>query len=172
MGSIFRAANCTQYSKEIGEKNRECQILGGKQGTDAFIVKLTKRTCSCKSWELSSLLCSHTIAVIKEERLNPMSLFHDCYSTDYLKITYSHILRPINGNDMWGTNPSKVIIVLYFKPKKKTTCKFKRRPEVGENTKGSTNGIVRKDGVKMHCSNCGGEGYHMTTYTKGHPSLR
>jgi len=28
-----------------------------------------------------------------------------------------------------------MIIALYFKPKKKTTCKFKRRPETGEEEK-------------------------------------
>ena len=50
-------------------------------GSNAFIVKLTKRSCSCKSWELSNLPYSHAIVVMREERLNPMTFVHDCYST-------------------------------------------------------------------------------------------
>jgi len=102
---------------------------------------------------------------MREKWLNPMSFIHDCYSIDYLKITYSHILRPFNRDDMGKTSPSEVIIAPYFKPKKKTTCMFKRKAEVGKNTKGSTYGKVKKDGVKMHCLNCGGEGYNKTTCT-------
>jgi len=93
---------------------------------------LTERTCSCKSWELTGLSYSHVIAGMREERLNPMNFMHDCYSIKYFKITYSHTLRPINWDDVWETGPGEVITTLYFKPKKKTTCKFKRNLKQGK----------------------------------------
>ncbi|KAJ8431315.1 hypothetical protein Cgig2_032305 [Carnegiea gigantea] len=86
------------------------------QGTDAFIMRLTKGTCSCKSWELNGLPCSHAMVVMREESLNPMIFVHDRHS----------------------------ITAPYFKPKMKTTCKFKKKPEARENTKGSTYGKVER----------------------------
>ena len=73
---------------------------------------------------------------------------------------------------MWEISLGEVIKTPYFKPKKKTTYNFKRRPKVGENTKGSTYGKVRKDGVKMHYSNFGGEGITRPHAPKGHLSSR
>ena len=112
MGSIIKPANSTQnYEKKMEkriEKARfwEASRAGGwyysvTHGSNAFIVKLTKRSCSCKSWDLSGLPCSHAIDVMREERLNPMTFTHDCYSTEYLRITYSHTLKLINVEDTW-----------------------------------------------------------------------
>jgi len=38
---------------------------------------------------------------MRKERLNPFSLVHDCYKTEYLRLTYQHPLVSINGEDMW-----------------------------------------------------------------------
>ena len=65
-----------------------------------------------------------------------------------------------------------MITTPHFKPKKKTTCKFKRRPKARENAKSFTYGKVRKDGVKKNCSNCGGEGHNKTTCTQTPSKLK
>jgi len=71
-------------------------------------------------------------------------------------------LRPINGDGMWEKGPGKMISAPYFKLKKKTTCKFKRRPKAGEKRKAAY-GKVSKEHVKLHCSNCGGEEHNKIT---------
>ena len=41
----------------------------------------------------------------------------------------------MNGDDVWEIGPGKVTTTPNFKPKNKTACKFKRRPEVGDQGK-------------------------------------
>ena len=55
-----------------------------------------------------------------EERLNPHNFVYDFYLSEYLKATYSHTLRSINGDDMCEKGPAKMITTAYFTPKKKT----------------------------------------------------
>jgi len=109
---------------------------------------------------------------MREERLNLMTFFYDYDSIEYLRITYSHTLKPINGDDMWEKGPGEIITSPFFKAKKKTTCKFKRRPEIGEKSKGSISRKAKKDGVKIHCSNFGGEGHNKTTCTQRPSKLK
>jgi len=49
-----------------------------------------------------------------------------------------------------------------FQGKGKTTCTFKKKPETRDNIKDFTSKKVRKDGMRMHCPYCGGEGYNKT----------
>jgi len=93
--------------------------------------------------ELSDLACSHAIAVMGEERLNPHSFVHDYYATEYFKITYSHTLRPLIRDDIWEKGPGEVIATPYLKPKGKTICNFKRRPKTEERSKATTYGKVK-----------------------------
>ena len=65
------------------------------------MVNLSQGSCSCKGWELSGIPYPYSLAVIREERLNPLNFVHDCYRTEYLRIAYGHTLIPINGEDMW-----------------------------------------------------------------------
>ena len=37
--------------------------------------------------------------------IKPLTFFHDCYRTEYLKLTYQHTLVPINGEDIWEQAP-------------------------------------------------------------------
>jgi len=76
-------------------------------GTEALIVNFSNKSCTYKSWEFSGIPCSHAIAVIREDRLNPCNFVHDYYLSEYLKITYSHTLRPMNGDDMWEKGMEK-----------------------------------------------------------------
>ena len=58
-----------------------------------------------------------------------------------------------------------------FSTNKKGNLKFKRRLEPGETTVRQV-GKVSKCGMKMHCSNCGGEGYNKKTCTQRQPKLK
>ena len=80
-------------------------LNGVTHRVDSFVVDLNARTYTCKAWELSGIPCYHALVVTRDERLNLLKVVHDCYSTDYLRLTYSHILMPINRDDMWAKAP-------------------------------------------------------------------
>jgi len=70
-----------------------------KHWIESFMDSLKQGTCTCEGWELSGIPCPHSLAVMRGERLNPLTFVHDCYKTEYLKLTY-HTLVPINGEDI------------------------------------------------------------------------
>ena len=93
------------------------------------------------------------------------------YKTEYLRLTYEHTLVPINGEDMWEQAAGVDVSPPVFPTKKKGSLQFKRRLEPGE-TSAKQLGKVGKHGVKMHCSNCGGEGHNKKTCSERQPKLK
>jgi len=69
---------------------------------------------------------------MREERLNPLTFVHDWYMAEYLRITYSRTIIPINGEDMWGQAPRVDIKAPVFPIEKKDNLQFKRRSKPGE----------------------------------------
>jgi len=43
-----------------------------KHGTNGFVVNMYAKTCTCKVWELSGIPCTHALAVMREEQINPI----------------------------------------------------------------------------------------------------
>ena len=135
------------------------------------MVNLNKVTCTCKGRKLSGTPYSHFLAMMREERLNPVTFGHDCYKTKYLRLAYQHTLVPINGEDMWEQAPGVDVKPPIFSTKKKGNLQFKRRLEPGE-TSTKQFGKVGKSGVKIHCSHCGGEGYYKQTCSQRQHQLK
>ncbi|XP_057791028.1 uncharacterized protein LOC131008151 [Salvia miltiorrhiza] len=90
---------------------------------------------------------------------NPCDYIDNCYKVStYLK-TYSHLINPTNGKDMWPKSIMPPIIPNEVPKPKKGRRQIMRKKEPGEGSNGTKNGIVSgkvsKKGTVMHCSICG-----------------
>ena len=67
------AANC--HVSEAGQ-----QMFKVQSGNNSYTVDLALHTCDCRRWQLSGVPCGHCIACCREERINPVTMVHDCYT--------------------------------------------------------------------------------------------
>nr|KAJ0188156.1 hypothetical protein LSAT_V11C900465630 [Lactuca sativa] len=80
--------------------------------SDQFIVNLDEKTCRCRHWEITSMLCSHAISAIgdtiKHGAKNVPKLdqwVHSCYWLVTWAVVYKHKIKPINGRLIWPKSP-------------------------------------------------------------------
>ena len=88
-----------------------------------------------------------------------------------MKITYGYTLIPFDEEDIQEQAPGVDIKALVFPTKKRGNLKFKRMLEPRETTTKPV-GKVSKCGVKMHCSNYGGQGYNKKICTQRRHELK
>ena len=124
------------------------------------------KTCTCRVWELSGIPCAHALAVMREEQINHIQFVHKCYSTEMLRITYSHTLKPLNGSNLWVPYQDNPILPAKFKERKRGILKFKRRLEEGETRSCGPYGSLSRSGHNVRCSKCGRQGHNKKTYTQ------
>ncbi|XP_028055286.1 uncharacterized protein LOC114259467 [Camellia sinensis] len=60
-----------------------------------YIVDLSTRTCSCKRWDLSSLLWSHAISAIQINYEQPEAYAHEYYCESRYLDTYAFTIHPV-----------------------------------------------------------------------------
>jgi len=83
---------------DIKGKKWVCSV---EHDAESYVVNLNQGSCSCKSWELNGIPCPHSLAMLREKRLNPLNFVHDYYRTEYLRITYEHTFIATKEEDMW-----------------------------------------------------------------------
>lgn len=59
---------------------------------EKFVVHLQDRTCSCKRWMLTGLLCSHVISVIEMTSKNVDSFVSSIFSKETTQQVYTPII--------------------------------------------------------------------------------
>ena len=154
---------CPKILKKL-EKNTEyaanCHVSGAGQelfrvqsGNSSYTVDLCLHTCDCKRWQLSGVPCGHAIACSREERIDPQTLVHDCYTVQtYLK-AYGYTLVPLRDPKQWEkVNGERVYPPVFTKQVGRPKKNRKKKPE--EKLKGGVR-YLNKKGVSMHCSICG-----------------
>lgn len=74
---------------------------------EQFVVNLQQRTCSCRYWEITGIVCKHAVCAIWEHVQNgenaqdPEQWVHPCYRLETWRAMYLHKIDPINGQSMW-----------------------------------------------------------------------
>ncbi|MBA0670136.1 hypothetical protein Goklo_024217, partial [Gossypium klotzschianum] len=82
-------------------------ICNGENGCELrkesyqYTVDLSQRICSCRSWQISGILCSHAYAAIYHLGFQPDEYLHEYYHIDTYKKAYSFPIQPINGPHDW-----------------------------------------------------------------------
>ena len=141
------AANC--HVSEAGQ-----QLFRVQSGNSSYTVDLCLHTCDCRRWQLSGVPCGHSIACCREERIDPETMVHDCYTMEnYLK-AYGYTLVLLRDPKHWEKqNGYKVYPPVFTKQLGRPKKNRKKTPE----EKRSRNGVryLNKKGVTMHCSICG-----------------
>ncbi|XP_058764491.1 uncharacterized protein LOC131637941 [Vicia villosa] len=79
----------------------DISIFGVTNGNDTYCVDLKKETCSCRKWQLTGIPCSHVIACIWNIKKKPEEYVASCYRKSTFMETYSHIVYPTNGLQLW-----------------------------------------------------------------------
>ena len=140
------AANC--HVSEAGQ-----QMFRVQSGNNSYTVDLGLYTCDCRRWQLSGVPCGHSIACCREERIDPETLVHECYTVrTYLK-AYGYTLVPLGDPNVWEVqNAYKVYPPVFTKQLGRPKKNRKKTPE--EKMKNGVR-VLNKKGVTMHCSICG-----------------
>ncbi|XP_058766723.1 uncharacterized protein LOC131640331 [Vicia villosa] len=76
-------------------------IYGVTNGNETYVVNLKEHTCACRKWQLTGIPCSHAITCIWQTKRNPEVYVSNYYSKSTFKNTYSHIVYPTNGPQLW-----------------------------------------------------------------------
>ena len=140
------AANC--HVSEAGQ-----QMFKVQSGNNSYTVDLALHTCDCRRWQLSGVPCGYCIACCREERIDPETTVHDCYTVQtYLK-AYGYTLVPLADPKHWVIqNGYKVHPPVFTKQLGRPKKNRKKAPE--EKIKNGVRVLNRK-GVTVHCSICG-----------------
>ncbi|XVE61624.1 hypothetical protein DITRI_Ditri06bG0055400 [Diplodiscus trichospermus] len=78
--------------------DKGCEV---KKGRRQYIVKIKKRECSCRLWQISGIPCAHACCAIWHDGGNPDNYIDKWYSPQMYMKAYQHSLQPINGPHEW-----------------------------------------------------------------------
>ncbi|PNX99504.1 hypothetical protein L195_g022770 [Trifolium pratense] len=76
-------------------------IFGVTNGVETYTVNLLQKTCACRKWDLTGIPCCHVIACIWDKREAPEDYVSSYYRKSTTLATYSHIILPTNGPQLW-----------------------------------------------------------------------
>nr|GEV43013.1 pentatricopeptide repeat-containing protein [Tanacetum cinerariifolium] len=68
-----------------------------RNGSKALTVDEHKRTCTCRMWQLASLLCPHSIVVIFKINKRPEDYIPACFRKDAYYKVYHQYMIPVGG---------------------------------------------------------------------------
>lgn len=123
----------------------------------SYVVNLKDRSCSCRRFQLSGIPCWHACKAILHNQEKLEDYVDDCYHTStYLK-TYSNILTPLNGKEMWPKSQKTPLTppVIEVQPGRRKKARNKKNDEPRNRIK------LGKKGVQMHCTKCGQTGHNV-----------
>lgn len=127
-----------------------------------YTVDMPGRRCDCKRWQMTGIPCHHAIACCREDRRDPCSLVHTCYSIATYRKAYAYPLVPLRSRVHWEkVNAVKVHPPLYTKVMGRPKKSRRKTPE--EKEKNGVKYLTRK-GMIMHCTICGNPDHNK----KGH----
>ncbi|KAG8490316.1 hypothetical protein CXB51_015509 [Gossypium anomalum] len=138
--------------KDYNGENR-CEL---RKGSYQYTVDLSQMICSCRSWQISGIPCSHACATMYHLELQPDEYLQEYYHIDTYKKTYSFPMQPVNGPHDWekiGIQPEYA-----WEPKKN------RRMAKDEQKKLKPGHLSRK-GLLMTCTQCGQHGHNKWSCT-------
>jgi len=93
LGLVGSAMEMTLFSSTTGEYG--LQLTNNRR----LVVNLSRRTCSCRWWQLRRLPCAHAMAVIEREKLRVYDYVSDCYKVSAQAIVYMNAIHPLETHD-------------------------------------------------------------------------
>ncbi|XP_017406413.1 uncharacterized protein LOC108319702 [Vigna angularis] len=163
------ATNRTKSQSLSGNiSNKIFEVRHVSQAGDKFVVNLDENLCTCRKWEITGIPCCHTLASMKFLNLDAEEFIPCCFRKSTYEETYSSIVYPINGNNLWEITTYDDVLP----PPKRTLPgrpKKKRRLEQWELVKDHKR--MRKGGLKKRCDICKELGHNRTSSTKAKQTI-
>ena len=172
---------CPKIQKKLDKYTdwaANCMVFGAGQKVfkvvsmnHSYIVDLEMETCNCKRWDLSGIPCHHAIACARNERIDPASLVHDCYSVGTYKRAYAFNVKPVRDQEHWTKmHGIAVYPPVYTKVMGRPRRNRKKDPEEKLMKEGGKK--LTKHGVTMHCSLCGSADHNKKGHKKWEETTR
>ncbi|KAG8499394.1 hypothetical protein CXB51_005973 [Gossypium anomalum] len=134
-----------------------------RKGSYQYTVDLSQRICSCRSWQISGIPCSHACAAMYHLRLQPDEYLHEYYHIDTYKKAYSFPMQPINGlHDCEKTGIQPVLPPI---ERKMPGRPKKNRRMAKDEPKKLKPGHLSRKGLLMTCTHCGQHGHNKRSCT-------
>ncbi|XP_028802412.1 protein FAR-RED ELONGATED HYPOCOTYL 3-like [Neltuma alba] len=73
------------------------------EGQDRHTVCLTRKTCTCRAWDLTGILCQHAIHAMYHCKLEPLTHISRYYHKDTYIASYRTKFAPVRGKRFWDT---------------------------------------------------------------------
>nr|CAD1821629.1 unnamed protein product [Ananas comosus var. bracteatus] len=74
------------------------------------VVDLSKKTCSCKRWDINGIPCNHAMAAISFRLRDPYDFVEDWFKISTYRATYKRSCAPpTKGKEQWPAIPSNVV---------------------------------------------------------------
>lgn len=87
------AMDCLEKNTKIANKCRiewngeaRFEVIDGEYG---HTIDLERQKCTCRSWEIKGIPCSHAICCIFYKKLNPKDFICKYYTKDYYPKSYN-----------------------------------------------------------------------------------
>ncbi|KAM3325801.1 hypothetical protein P3S67_000926 [Capsicum chacoense] len=124
------------------------------EGEDRHVVNLSRKKCTCRTWDLTGIPCPHAIKAYLHEKQEPKDLLYPCYSKETYNLVYMYNIQPVRGEKFWKIDPSHAmeppeIVKMVGRPK------LKRKREKSEARKREGVWSASRKGLKMTCGHCG-----------------
>jgi hypothetical protein len=168
---------CPKIRKKLDrfiEWSKDCIVLSAAGGEyivsskgviPEYSVDFKTRSCDCRRWQLSGIPCHHALACARNDRIDPETLVHSCYSIETFKKAYAYNLHPLRGRAFWEKMPRvHVHPPLYTKVMGRPKKNRKKAPE--EKIKKNGASTLSRHGLTMHCSVCGLQDHNKKGHAK------
>ncbi|CAN1789043.1 hypothetical protein LINPERHAP1_LOCUS18310 [Linum perenne] len=171
----WKADFCPKILRKLAERAkgvRYCHIIGnGKDGyevryknEDRYSVLLDEGKCSCRSWELTGIPCSHAITCIISEGKDPERYISEWYTVRSYWRIYDNVLMPMDGHASWAPSQyGPVLPPLVRKMPGRPKRKRRYTNEVLLARDKKDHNKMSKVGRIMTCTSCHKEGHNKRT---------
>ncbi|GKA88907.1 hypothetical protein Tco_0810719 [Tanacetum coccineum] len=65
---------------------------------DAYVVDISARTCSCRSWQLSGIPCVHAVVALAFLNKDPETYVSDWLKKEMFTKAYNYPIKPLKGS--------------------------------------------------------------------------
>lgn len=136
------------------------QITRSDDRRDQHLVDLSKRSCSCRKYDLMDIPCKHVVCAIWSKKEDPEAYVHPCYLVDTYRRCYAGRIMSVNGPDLSPQCNLPSLLPPHYKEKVGRPAKLRRR-EADEPlpSKNKLRGVTKFTKCKL----CGGSGHNKRT---------
>ncbi|KAL6141974.1 hypothetical protein ACLB2K_060259 [Fragaria x ananassa] len=125
------------------------------------VVNIARRTCTCRRWDLSGILCKHAISAVHLKRHDPDDYVAACYLKKTYMSIYDNLIQPVNNMDMWSRGEDHVIQPPQYsrQPSRPRTARMKAAYEKDKDD----DTVIGKKRRVLRCGSCKQIGHNSKT---------